>query len=522
MKNYFKKVKGFMVAIVTLIIFAPTVYAETIELTQEDFTIAGNEEKGVVYSYEGNFPHLVMAEGSYKFTEDITLPDNIWNIEFSDGDYTIDASGYTFTGVMSFYDSNVNIIGGTFKLEQTHPGMYWPLFFVSSNVIIKDGIFNPGESETIFFDGGEYGDIDENGSYGVVSPLGKITIENGTFNGKVYLSAYEEAQINNGKFNNGILMKSKGTTTIKNGEFKKSDDGYSLYYADPVVDATLNNGRYSAVQYEGKLTIENGNFDGKVQLHGGKEITIKDATLKSDEETLLILGNETAKNVKIEKGSFNSTSIIEENGAIKVEGVDEQIDMDILLASNSQWSEDLVVKFYDRAPELGYTYTQKEIRVIEKEKEDTNGEIKDETKEETKEETKVESKEYKTIKGENQVYDINSAKDLLTFTFDIEYSEFVKSGKVYVDNFLIDSSCYEVKEGSTKIIFTKTYTDLLKAGSHTIKVVTDKGVAQTTFKIEKSETIKNPKTLDNIGLCFMVLVTSVGVVYFSKKKLNNN
>ena len=78
-----------------------------------------------------------------------------------------------------------------------------------------------------------------------------------------------------------------------------------------------------------------------------------------------------------------------------------------------------------------------------------------------------------------------------------------------MDGTLIDSSNYETKEGSTIVIFTKAYTDLLVAGNHTMKVTTDAGEASVDFTVKKTETTKNPLTSDNIISYVVMLVVSL-------------
>lgn len=100
------------------------------------------------------------------------------------------------------------------------------------------------------------------------------------------------------------------------------------------------------------------------------------------------------------------------------------------------------------------------------------------------------------------------------------YSEFQTSGKVYMDGILIDSSSYETKEGSTIILFTKTYTDLLKTGNHTIKVTTDNGEATTEFTVKKSEKEENPKTGDMVikYMIFTVISITLAILLTIKRK----
>ena len=140
--------------------------------------------------------------------------------------------------------------------------------------------------------------------------------------------------------------------------------------------------------------------------------------------------------------------------------------------------------------------------------------VKQENKVDEEETKKVDEENkltYKTLDGAKQEYDVNS-EDRLTFRFDIAYSTFKASGKVFMDGVEVDKANYETKEGSTIVIFTKAYTDTLKAGNHTIKVTTDEGEVTAEFTVKKSEKETNPPTADSAILYIVLAVMSIGAV----------
>lgn len=122
----------------------------------------------------------------------------------------------------------------------------------------------------------------------------------------------------------------------------------------------------------------------------------------------------------------------------------------------------------------------------------------EENKGESKEENKGESSTkttYSTIAGNGiAVKQGEPAK----FEFNISYVKFLATGKVYVDNELVDENKYDSAEGSTIITFKKAYTDLLSVGKHTVKVTVDDGEVSAEFEIKKKT--NNPKTGDEVGI----------------------
>ena len=137
-------------------------------------------------------------------------------------------------------------------------------------------------------------------------------------------------------------------------------------------------------------------------------------------------------------------------------------------------------------------------------------------KEETTEEAATAA--IKVLEGAAQKYDATGS-DRLRFRFNLDYASFKASGKIFVDGNEVDSKNYESEEGSTIIIFTKAFTDTLKAGNHTMKLTSDEGEVETTFNVTKA--VANPQTGDNIYAYVSLAVISILGLAVSKKKLFN-
>ncbi|MBQ3413906.1 MAG: C40 family peptidase [Clostridia bacterium] len=113
----------------------------------------------------------------------------------------------------------------------------------------------------------------------------------------------------------------------------------------------------------------------------------------------------------------------------------------------------------------------------------------------------IEPKIYEYIEGANETFDI-SKDEKLEFEVNIEFTDFMLSGKVYIDGELVDITNYTARMGSTIITFNEDYTKKLSIGNHKIKVAVDDGEATTQFTIaninkningneEEAEQVKN-------------------------------
>lgn len=131
-----------------------------------------------------------------------------------------------------------------------------------------------------------------------------------------------------------------------------------------------------------------------------------------------------------------------------------------------------------------------------------------------------EKAEYKVLDGNNQ--EVKPVGGTVTFRFNIDYSKFLASGKIYVDDKLTDSKNYESSEGSTIIKLKKEFTDTLSVGKHTLKVAVADGEVSGTFTLAaQEETEQVPKTVDNIessiAVCVISAVSLLGIAIYTKK-----
>ena len=136
----------------------------------------------------------------------------------------------------------------------------------------------------------------------------------------------------------------------------------------------------------------------------------------------------------------------------------------------------------------------------------------------------VEKIVYEVTEGANQEYTItkdNEAK----FKINADFRLF-DTGKVYVDNELVDPKNYTAESGSTIITLKKEYVDKLSIGKHTLKVVfSDGGQATTIFNVVKTTIpVENPNTLDNVmiyivsGILSIIGISGTLTIYKRKQK----
>ena len=137
----------------------------------------------------------------------------------------------------------------------------------------------------------------------------------------------------------------------------------------------------------------------------------------------------------------------------------------------------------------------------------------------------VEKIVYEVTEGANQEYTItkdNEAK----FKINADFRLF-DTGKVYVDNELVDPKNYTAESGSTIITLKKEYVDKLSIGKHTLKVVfSDGGQATTLFNVAKTTVpVENPNTLDNVMIYIVSGILSIigitNAITFYKRKQKN-
>lgn len=128
---------------------------------------------------------------------------------------------------------------------------------------------------------------------------------------------------------------------------------------------------------------------------------------------------------------------------------------------------------------------------------------------------------YEVIEGANQNYTITKNKEA-KFTINADYSKFIDSGKVYVDDALVDSKNYISESGSTIIKLKKEYVDTLSIGEHELKVEFSDGSAVTKFTITNvTIPVENQKTSNNLIIyvvgAFLGL-SAVGLYVYRKKR----
>ncbi len=221
--------------------------------------------------------------------------------------------------------------------------------------------------------------------------------------------------------------------------------------------------------------------------------------ITSDNDDLEITPTESEVLYEYDNDGSSHTGYITKEFELKANSVMSDVTLTLTADLNNEYSE-----------------ISEEIKVsaVEKQTDENNSET-DETEttgnENKTDETEKEKIKYQVLEGANQKFDLNGT-GRLRFRFNIEYSKFLESGKVFVDGEVTDSSNYESSEGSTVIVFTKAYTDKLKAGNHTLKVTVDDGEVDTKFDAVKNAS--NPQTNDNIKYYVTLFAISL-IVGFS-------
>ena len=113
----------------------------------------------------------------------------------------------------------------------------------------------------------------------------------------------------------------------------------------------------------------------------------------------------------------------------------------------------------------------------------------------------------------------------LSFRTDMNYNMFNKSGKVFVDNNLVDPKNYVLSKGSTIVELKKDFLDSLKEGKHIVKLSLYDKETETEFTIEKinresikeeekTEEVKNPNTSSFLSKILIITFIISAVIYF--------
>ncbi|MGM9890754.1 MAG: hypothetical protein ACI317_08070, partial [Floccifex porci] len=136
------------------------------------------------------------------------------------------------------------------------------------------------------------------------------------------------------------------------------------------------------------------------------------------------------------------------------------------------------------------------------------------TKEIQFEDTIISKKAPEIIKGKGQSVN-QREKKALSFTSNASYDDFKY---VKLDGNELDPKNYTVKEGSTIVTLNKDFVSTLKAGKHTIGIVSETGEASTEFTVNKKTSVIKPSSdknttntglISNIGLWISLMFTSL-------------
>ena len=138
--------------------------------------------------------------------------------------------------------------------------------------------------------------------------------------------------------------------------------------------------------------------------------------------------------------------------------------------------------------------------------------------------TVVSRKAPEIIEGKGQSVN-QGEKKALSFTSNAPYNEFKY---VKLDGKVLDYNNYTVKEGSTIVTLNKDFVSTLKAGKHTIGIVSETGEASVEFNVNKKTSIVKPSKnttntglVSNIGLWISLMFTSLeamGIGLICRKK----
>lgn len=298
-----KSLKRILASAVAMLMFAPSVKAQVIELTQDDFIQADVPAKSI--GYDSAEEAYFLAGGEYKITEDITLP-NGGSIYIHDDEVVIDATGYTVKGHMYFWDSDVTVVGGTFEGIKDIA----TITFSNSNVIIKQGNFKSDYANSVHFFNSEY--VEEIDSMEIIHDK-TLMIENGNFisnnDAALFVEGGKLITIKGGNFtgkNSGLELNNHLKAVIEKGKFKATFDESNLenpfeFVGAIGIDFTIDKNKINALLSENSVWAEDVEINVINQelthralqiVHTQKEISViskkekeaKEAAKKAEEE----------------------------------------------------------------------------------------------------------------------------------------------------------------------------------------------------------------------------------------------
>ena len=99
-------------------------------------------------------------------------------------------------------------------------------------------------------------------------------------------------------------------------------------------------------------------------------------------------------------------------------------------------------------------------------------------------------------------------KKELSFRSNAEFADFIE---VRIDGKTLESKNYTAKEGSTIVTLKADYVSSLSAGTHTIGIVSDGGVAETTFIVQAKSSVNTSDQTD-LFLWGGIMLMSAGLI----------
>ena len=125
---------------------------------------------------------------------------------------------------------------------------------------------------------------------------------------------------------------------------------------------------------------------------------------------------------------------------------------------------------------------------------------------------KATDNKYGIMDGKDQVI---NGKNPLVVRADGDIKKFKE---LKVDNNVVDPKNYELSEGSTIVSLKPSYLDSLNNGVHKLTFVYEDGEVDTTFSLNSTK-VKNPLTVDNIILVFiLIFISSIIIVSIKNKR----
>lgn len=332
-----KRLKLLILALFTAISLglpAKAAFAASIELAQADFDAAvcadepAATAKGIKCFTGGIY---TLAKGDYKFTGNITLPDNSGLFLNGDGDYTLDLGSYTLAGNnnggnilgIENFGHSATITGGTI----TNSGD--TVYVFGSDATFKNTTINSTERDALYV---ADADTDEDGNPDTPS---KTILENVTATGLVAVDDTSTLTINGGTYTGNygaaaMTYMNGGNFIINSGTFTGVGDwGASAVYINENGSATINGGTFTSEGDRGVIAEE-----------GAKSLTITDGTFTGYYAGLTVPAAGTT--VKLSGGTYKCTGESNEYtsvGAITIMGSNQASDLAKLLADGYQYTD---------------------------------------------------------------------------------------------------------------------------------------------------------------------------------------